>query len=256
MAKESGAFRIGIPIYEGVDLLDVAAPYEIFNWMKEELKGKRRVEVQLLAAKKKAVKTRDGLSFSPQNTFAHARQLDLLWVPGGDPAALEKMMENAAYQNFLKQQSKRATFVTSVCEGALLLASAGLLDGYKATTHWAFIPCLECYPKIKVVKGYPRFVVNKFRDKTAGTWRYVVTGGGISSGLDEALELVKLVAGQKIAKSVQMTTQYYPKPPVRGKIKAATSCPLPPQPDCEREGDDENFIVAQTDNYFRTIKGD
>ena len=227
MAKESGTFQIGIPIYEGVELLDVAAPYEIFNWMKEELKGKRKVNVQLFAATKKAVTSRDGLSFSPQNTFAEAPQLDLLWTPGGGPAALEKMMKDATYQKFLKQQSKRATFVTSVCEGALLLASAGLLDGYKATTHWAFIPCLERYPKIKIVKGYPRFVVNKFKDKSSGAWRYVVTGGGISSGLDEALELVKLVAGQKIAKSVQMTMQYYPKPPVKGKIKAATSCPLP-----------------------------
>ncbi|HEY0547102.1 MAG TPA: DJ-1/PfpI family protein [Pyrinomonadaceae bacterium] len=227
MAQEGGTFQIGIPIYVGVDLLDVAAPYEIFNWMKQELKGTREVAVQLLAAANKAVMTRDGLSFSPQNTFAEAPQLDLLWVPGGDPAALEKMMQDDAYQKFLKKQSKRATFVVSVCEGALLLASAGLLDGFEATTHWAFIPCLECYPKIKIDKGYPRFVVNKFKDKASGAWRYVVTGGGISSGLDEALELVRIIAGKKVAKSVQMTTQYYPKPPVEGKIKRAKSCPLP-----------------------------
>lgn len=230
MVKESETFNIGIPIYEGVDLLDVAAPYEIFNWMKEALKEETKVNVQLIAQTKKSILTRDGMRLSPQIIFKQASQLDLLWVPGGSPDALEKMMRNSVYIDFLRKQSELATFVTSVCEGALLLASAGLLDGFKATTHWAFIPCLKCYPKIKIVKGYPRFVVNKFKDAAAGRTRYVVTGGGISSGLDEALELVRIIAGQKIAKSVQTTTQYFPKPPVKGKIHRAKTCPLSSQP--------------------------
>lgn len=71
-------------------------------------------------------------------------------------------------------RGKKARFVTSVCEGALLLAAAGLLDGYEATTHWAFIPCLKEFPTVKVVEGNPRFVVDRNR----------VTGGGISSGLE------------------------------------------------------------------------
>ncbi len=229
MAKESGTFNIGIPIYEGVDLLDVAAPYEIFNWMKESLKDELAVTVQLIAQTKKSVLTRDGLRLSPQEIFKQVSQLDLLWVPGGDPDALGKTMRDSVYIDFLRKQSERATFVTSVCEGALLLASAGLLDGFKATTHWAFIPCLKSYPKIKINKGYPRFVVNKFKDASSGKTRYVVTGGGISSGLDEALELVRLIAGQKTAKSVQTTTQYFPKPPVRGKIHRSKTCPLSSQ---------------------------
>jgi cyclohexyl-isocyanide hydratase len=230
MTQEGGTFNIGIPIYVGVDLLDVAAPYEIFNWMKAALKDETAVTVQLLSETKKSVLTRDGLSLSPQNVFGRTPQLDLLWVPGGNPDDLERMMHDSVYIDFLRQQSKRATFVTSVCEGALLLASAGLLDGFKATTHWAFIPCLKCYPKIKIAKGYPRFVVNKFKDAANGRTRYVVTGGGISSGLDEALELVKLIAGKKIAESVQTTTQYFPEPPVKGKINRSKKCPLsPPQ---------------------------
>ncbi|MBV9957236.1 MAG: DJ-1/PfpI family protein [Acidobacteria bacterium] len=224
MTQEGGTFQIGIAIYEGVDLLDVAAPYEVFNWMKESLKGKRDVSVKLLAAESKVVGTRDKLPLTPQMIFHDAPQLDLLWVPGGSPGALGRMMQDAVYQGFIKEQAVQATYVVSVCEGALILAAAGLLDGFKVTTHWAFIPCLKPYRKIKVAKRYPRFVVNKYKDQEKRT-RYVVTGGGISSGLDESLELVKLIAGKDVAESVQVTTQYFPKPPVKGKLQRAKTCP-------------------------------
>lgn len=225
MAKKMHTFTIGIPIYEGVDLLDVAAPYEMFNWMGEEVKTRIKVKVHVLAETTKTVKTRDGLRLSPQKTFKKAPQLDLLWVPGGDPKALEKMMHHPPYIDFLLKQSEQATYVASVCEGALLLASAGLLNGYRATTHWAFINCLKSFPEIKVAKGFPRFVINKFRD-ASGKLRYVVTGGGISSGLDEALELVKLIVDKETAESVQLTTQYFPEPPVKGHIPTPGDCPL------------------------------
>lgn len=107
-------------------------------------------------------------------------------MPGGDPSALKLLMSgrNRAYIDFLVKQAKNAHFVCSVCEGALLLAVAGLLDGFEATTHWSFVPCLKQFPKIKVAEGHPRFVVDGNR----------VTGGGISSGLDEAFKLVELIA--------------------------------------------------------------
>jgi transcriptional regulator GlxA family with amidase domain len=97
-----------------------------------------------------------------------------------------------------------------------LLAAAGLLDGYEATTHWAFIPCLKQFPKIKVVEGYPRFVLDRNR----------LTGGGISSGLDEALKLVELLAGYETAQRVQRTTQYYPAPPVASALTPVDACPI------------------------------
>ncbi len=102
----------------------------------------------------------------------------------------------------------------------MLLASAGLLDGYEATTHWAFIPCLKKFPKISVAEGYPRFVVDRNR----------VTGGGISSGLDEALELVARISSYEIAEQVQLVTQYFPRPPINGRItNSNTKCPLDDQ---------------------------
>jgi transcriptional regulator GlxA family with amidase domain len=208
---------IGIPIYEKVDLLDVAAPYEIFNWMKE-FDQTLNVEVYLIAAEAGIIETRDGLMMKPHKIFSEVSAVDALWVPGGDPAALKKLMNDPArtYLDFLITCGQKASLVTSVCEGALLLAQAGLLDGYSATTHWAFIPCLKRFPAIKVVPGYPRFVVDRNR----------VTGGGISSGLDEALKLVELLSSYKIAQQIQQCTQYYPCPPVTSIIPEALQCPL------------------------------
>jgi transcriptional regulator GlxA family with amidase domain len=123
---------------------------------------------------------------------------------------------NRAYVDFLVKQAKNAHFVCSVCEGALLLAAAGLLDGFEATTHWAFVPCLKRFPRIKVVEGHPRFVVDGNR----------VTGGGISSGLDEAFKLVELIAGYGVAQQVQQVMQYYPDPPVASTLPPAHGCPF------------------------------
>ncbi len=227
-------FHIGIPVYELVDLLDVAAPAEMFYWMAQNWKSKtgdkKTAKVILVGATTDPVRTLSGVSISPTLTFDDCPQLDLLWVPGGDPAALNAKMNDPVFINFLQKQSEKARFVTSVCEGALLLASAGLLNGYRATTHWAFISCLERYPEITVVEGYPRFVVNYSEE----TGKYVVTGGGVSSGLDESLELISLVSavvletasGKDIAQQVQLTTQYYPRPPVWGEIPGSNNCPL------------------------------
>lgn len=219
MAQQPPPFNIVIPIYEGVDLLDVAAPHELFNWMGSYWK-ERTAKVLLVEAKGRPVRTRDGLLLTPDKSFGAFRrrglQTQLIWVPGGDLSKLQKMMRDDHYLDFLREQSREASYVTSVCEGALLLASAGLLDGYRATTHWAFIPCLKSFPAIKVAAGHPRFVVDRNR----------VTGGGISSGLDESLEVIALVCGRRIAKKVQLMTQYFPKPPVHGRIPAEKKCPI------------------------------
>jgi transcriptional regulator GlxA family with amidase domain len=225
MAEENGTFVIGIPIYQGVDLLDVAAPFEVFNWMGEKWTDARQVKVYLLAETNPSLPTRDGLQLTPHKTFDEVAGLDLLWVPGGDPTELAKRMQDRTFLDFLRRVSERATYVTSVCEGALLLASAGLLDGYEATTHWAFLPCLKKFSGITVAEGHPRFVVCDQRDEGRGLR---VTGGGVSSGLDEALELVRLIGGDDLAKEVQLVIQYFPKPPVHADIpKKWDTCPLP-----------------------------
>ena len=219
MTQAALHFDIVIPIYEGVDLMDVAAPVEMFSWM-ATLWHQRTVTISLVAKDLQPLMTRDGLILTPQYRFddygREKRQAQLLWVPGGNPNALNALMKGGPMLNFLRQQSQQAGHVCSVCEGAFLLAAAGLLDGFRATTHWAFIPCFQAFPKIKVAEGYPRWVIDGNR----------ITGGGISSGLDEALKVIEILAGERIAKAVQMNTQYFPKPPFHQEITAATSCPL------------------------------
>lgn len=214
MEPKPEPFVIALPIYEGVDLLDVAAPYEMFGWMRENWK-KRPIEVCLVAERLELVHTRDCFPIMPHRTFAEVEEVNLLWTPGGDPKALLAQMDNDLYMDFLRTRSAGAEYVTSVCEGALLLAEAGLLDGYRATTHWAFKKCLEAYPEIRVADGYPSWVWDDNR----------MTGGGISSGLDEALELIRLISDDETAKKVQLVTQYFPCPPA-GEIPGSDDCPL------------------------------
>jgi transcriptional regulator GlxA family with amidase domain len=142
--------------------------------------------------------------------------LDVLWVPGGDPKALAEIMSDpdSFYLAYLRRVAAAASWICSVCEGALLLARAGLLDGYKATTHRAFVECLQRFPAIDVDTTHQRFVESGNR----------LTGGGISSGLDEALKLIALLFDQETAAAVQVSTQYFPRPPVAGRIPATPPC--------------------------------
>jgi cyclohexyl-isocyanide hydratase len=199
---------IGIPVYDDVDMLDVAGPNELFVWA--------GYDVELVAEHGGTLNFREGFSFNVAKSFKDAGAYDVLWVPGGDPCALLKLMPGGPYLDFLKAKAATANYVCSVCEGALLLAAAGLLDGYTVTTHWAFYPCMARFPKVTLASGYPRYCLDRNR----------LTGGGISSGLDEALMLIQLLSGTEAAQEVQQSTQYYPQPPVSSTITPATTCPL------------------------------
>ena len=126
---------IGIPIYDQVDLLDIAAPREIFNQMKNARGGGK--DIWLIAETCDEVVTRDGMRILPDKSFDDVPAVDVLWVPGGDPSALNAII-NDPYRTFIDYLiscSAKATWIASVCEGAMLLAAAGLLNGYLATTH-------------------------------------------------------------------------------------------------------------------------
>ena len=204
--------KLGIPVYERVDLLDVAGPYEMFKWVDP----KKALETIILSEDGGPVTSVNGLRFEAHSSFAANPCLDVLWVPGGDPKALQAMMRKpeSAYFTYLRAVAPKAKWVCSVCEGALLLARAGLLDGHKATTHWAYVKCLQKFPAIDVDLTHPRFVESGNR----------LTGGGISSGLDEALELITLLFDEATAIDVQQTTQYFPRPPVQGSIPPTPGC--------------------------------
>ena len=205
--------RIVIPVYDQVDLLDVAGVYEMVSWT--------GIGVDVVAAEPGLVSARAGFAFEAPKSFAEAPgPYSALWVPGGAPQALADIIAepDGPYLSYVRAQAASAAWVCSVCEGALLLAAAGLLDGYRATTHWAFVPCLMgAYPNVEVADGHPRFVLDRNR----------LTGGGISSGLDEALKLIELLIDTATAQAAQQTTQYYPRPPVTSEIPNTVTCPVP-----------------------------
>jgi cyclohexyl-isocyanide hydratase len=206
---------IGIPVYDDVDIFDVTGPFEMFDWA--------GFEIDLLAAEPGMKKFRSrGFAFSVTRGFAQARAYDAIWVPGGEPDALARIIDDPAltYLDFLVAQASRVRMMCAVCDGAMLLAAAGLLDGYHATAHWEFLSCFpQRFPKVIVAPGHPRFVHDRDR----------LTGGGVASGLDESLKLIELLGGIDLARKVQQNTQYYPDPPVSSTIPPTPAqCPLPP----------------------------
>lgn len=207
---------IGIPVYDGVDLLDMSGPFEMFHWA--------GFEIDLLAAEPGPRTTGSRLTFSVPRGFAQARAYDAIWVPGGEPDALARLIDDPArtYLGFLAAQAARVPMMCSVCDGAMLLAAAGLLDGYRATTHWEFLACFpQRFPKVIVAPGNPRFVHDRNR----------LTAAGVAAGLDAALKLIELLGGTALAQQVQQATQYYPDPPVSSTVPPSPAqCPIPAKP--------------------------
>jgi len=203
---------IGVPVYDGVDLLDMTGPFEMFHWA--------GFEIDLLA-EAPGLTTGSRFALSAPRSFAEARAYDAIWVPGGEPDALARLIGDPkrTYLDFLASQATRVPMMCSVCDGAMLLAAAGLLDGYRATTHWAFLSCFpQRFPKVIVVPGHPRFVHDRNR----------LTAGGVASGLDAALKLIELLGDTALAQKVQQDTQYYPDPPVSSVIPPTPAqCPIP-----------------------------
>jgi len=144
MAKRQ--YIIAIPVYDGVDLMDIAAPREMFNWSSSEIIDLVVYYIgeasETDSKQAKPIVTRDGLTIIPDVTYQNEKvqQPDLIWVPGGAPDSLSVMIKdpNCKLINYVKNKGPQAEWVTSVCEGAILLASTGLLNGYHATTHHSF----------------------------------------------------------------------------------------------------------------------
>lgn len=144
------------------------------------------------------VSTGSGFDIVPTTTFVNTDQADVLLIPGG-PGAFD-LLNDETVLAFVREQAARAQYVVSVCTGAFLLGAAGLLDGLRATTHWAF---LDLLPRLGAIAVSER-VVQDGR---------VITGAGVSSGIDLALTLVALLADEAAAKRIQLLIEYDPEPP-------------------------------------------
>jgi cyclohexyl-isocyanide hydratase len=136
----------------------------------------------------------------PDATFETAPPLDLLCVPGG--WGINAVLDNEALLKFLRSRAPRARYVTSVCSGALLLGAAGLLRGYRATTHWLSLDLLPLF-------GAEPVAERVVRDRNR------ITGGGVTAGIDYALFIAGELFGDAIAQAIQLSIEYDPAPPHR-----------------------------------------
>ncbi|PLR23332.1 DJ-1/PfpI family protein [Caulobacter zeae] len=215
-APAAPPFTVGIVLYPGVDILDVAGPHEVFAFFDGEVID-RTIQVATVAATTDPIQTSGVLKVVAQYEYDAAPHIDMLFVPGGGNG-LQDAIGDQALLDFLSDRAGKARYVVSVCTGGLLLASAGLLDGYKATTHWGFIECLKLFPKVTVVNGCPRWVKDGNR----------ITGAGISSSIDESLFMVQTIVtdlaggpdaeekAQLASQQAQLSIQYNPDPPFPG----------------------------------------
>jgi cyclohexyl-isocyanide hydratase len=187
----SSHFRVGLVLFPNLTQLDLTGPYEVFSRMP-------RTTVDLVAADERPVASERGLSIAPTATFESAPPCDLLCVPGG--VGVNAMMEDERLLAFLAARGAAARYVTSVCTGALLLGAAGLLRGYRATTHWLSLDLLPLFGAIPVEE---RVAIDRNR----------ITGGGVTAGIDFALTVTAAVFGRDTAEEIQLVIEYDPAPP-------------------------------------------
>lgn len=185
--------NIGMLLFPGLTQLDLTGPFEVFH----RIPG---ATVHLVWKDTDVVRADSGLGLMPTTTLADCPPLDVVMVPGGFGQI--PLMDDPVVLDWLRGQAKTARYMTAVCTGALLLGGAGLLAGYRATTHWGFAELLADYGAI-VTPG--RVVVDRDR----------VTGGGVTAGIDFALVLAAELAGPDVAKAIQLGLEYNPEPPFR-----------------------------------------
>jgi cyclohexyl-isocyanide hydratase len=185
--------QIGMLLFPRLTQLDLTGPFEVLH----RVPGAR---VHLLWKDLEPVRAESGLGLLPTTVLSDCPPLDVLVVPGG--FGVTPLLGDAAVLEFLKAQGARARWVTSVCTGALLLGAAGLLQGYAATTHWAYVELLAGFGATYVKR---RVVVDRNR----------ITGGGVTAGIDFGLTLASELAGSEIAQGIQLGLEYDPAPPFR-----------------------------------------
>lgn len=191
MAENPSPVEIGFLVFPKVQQLDLTGPYEVFaTWPS--------ARVRLVARTLERVMSVTGLVLAPDATFETCPQLDVLCVPGG--AGINALLTDEETLRFVRAQAGGARFVTSVCTGALVLGAAGLLRGKRATTHWASHDLLKAF-------GAEPVDDRVVRDGA------LMTGGGVTAGIDFALALIAELAGRDVAEAIQLNLEYAPQPP-------------------------------------------
>ncbi len=185
------ALQIGMLLFPKLTQLDFTGPQEVFARIPD-------AQVHMVAKTRDPVVAESGLTIVPSTTFAELPTVDIVFVPGG--VGQIEATEDQATLDWLRTAGAGARYVTSTCTGALLLGAAGLLRGYRATTHWAFIDLL---PIVGAIPVDERVVIDRNR----------ITSGGVTAGIDIALTIAAEVAGRDAAEAIQLYLEYHPAPP-------------------------------------------
>jgi len=189
----SAKATIGMLIHPDMILMDLVAPLTAFNIM--------QADIRLIARSRQPVLTDVGLPVTPTDDLTSAPDaFDVLFVPGGLKGTIDAMKDEQTL-SFLKSRGEASRFVTSVCTGSLLLGAAGLLKGYRATSHWYVRDLLS-------LMGAEVQVSRVVEDRNR------ITGGGVTAGLDFGLTIASKLAGEDVAKRIQLLLEYDPKPPL------------------------------------------
>jgi cyclohexyl-isocyanide hydratase len=184
-------FHIGLLLFPDITQLDMTGPYEVFIKFPD-------AKVHLIWKTLAPVTAGGGMQITPNMTFAECPQLDLICVPGG--AGMNALLNDAETLSFIRRQAEGARYVTSVCTGALVLGAAGLLKGKRAATHWMSREMLRAFGAMPVAE---RVVVDG----------NVITGGGVTAGIDFALTVAAEAFGPMLAQKIQLGIEYDPHPP-------------------------------------------
>jgi cyclohexyl-isocyanide hydratase len=183
--------QIGFLVFPQVQQLDLTGPHEV-------LASVPGTATHLVWKTREPVISSNGLALTPTATYDDCPKLDVICIPGG--SGVTALLQDAQTIAFVQKQAAGARYVTSVCTGSLLLGAAGLLKGRRATTHWAYHALLE---PLGAIPTHGRVV----RDGN------LLTGGGVTAGIDFGLTLAAELAGREQAQAIQLELEYAPAPP-------------------------------------------
>ncbi len=185
-------FKLGFVIFPDLTQLDLTGPLQVLARLPDST-------TFIVGKSDSPVPSDCGLSLVPTHTFANCPALDLICIPGGVKGVIGAIGDHETI-DFVRRQAKAAKYVTSACTGAFVLGVAGLLKGRRATTHWAYTELLPLvgatYEKARIVQDGNLF-----------------TAGGVTAGVDFGLSIAAEIAGDTVARTIQLGIEYDPAPP-------------------------------------------
>ncbi|EOP97042.1 MULTISPECIES: DJ-1/PfpI family protein [Bacillus] len=188
-------WSVGIFLFNEVEVLDFAGPFEVFSVT--EVNEEKTFTVYTVSENGEMITARNGLKVQPDYSIENLPPVDILIIPGG-LGARKYEIKNEIVIKWIRQQMKEVKLMTSVCTGALLLAKAGLLEGLKATTHWASIEKFKNeFQNVEVIENV------KFVDEG-----HIITSAGISAGINMAFHIVKNLLGVHVAEDTAKRMEY------------------------------------------------